>query len=78
MYEIRNYISPCNEKFFNGNFARKYDEMLLNSRYANIVLLAKKVYRSNSRSISVLPIAHFLKFLCCFGDNIIAQYEVQL
>ncbi len=36
---IRNYISLCNEKFFNGNFARKYDEMLLNSRYAYKVLL---------------------------------------
>ncbi len=47
--------------------------MLQNSRYANRVLLHNKAYRSNSRSISVLPIACYLKFLCCLCDNIIAQ-----
>ncbi len=47
--------------------------MLQNSRYADRVLLHNKAYRSNSRSISVLPIACYLKFLCCLCDNIIAQ-----
>lgn len=48
--------------------------MLLNSRYAKIVLLTHKVYRSNGRSISVLPITCFLKFLCCSRGIIIATF----